>query len=39
MVGWLANEFSLWGIHVQNWMPIALAIIVLWVVYVRAKRR
>jgi hypothetical protein len=39
MVGWLSNEFSLLGIHVQNWMPIALAIVVIWAVHVRARKR
>jgi hypothetical protein len=26
---WLAREFTVLGIHFQNWMPLALAIVVL----------
>jgi hypothetical protein len=33
MAQWLAGEFTLLGVHFQNWMPLALAIIVLWVVF------
>jgi hypothetical protein len=30
---WLAGEFTLLGVHFQNWMALALAIVVLWVVF------
>jgi hypothetical protein len=39
MVGWLADEFSMWGIHLQNWMLVALVIVLLWMIYLRAKTR
>jgi hypothetical protein len=39
MVGWLGDEFSIWGIHLQNWMLLAIVIVVLWIVYLRAKTR
>jgi hypothetical protein len=30
---WLASEFTLFGVHFQNWMPLALAIVVLGVLF------
>jgi hypothetical protein len=37
MARWLVDEFSIWGIHVQNWMMVATAIVVSWLIYLRAK--
>jgi hypothetical protein len=33
MSEWLAGEFALLGVHFQNWMPLALTIIVSWMVF------
>jgi hypothetical protein len=30
---WLVSEFTLFGVHFQNWMPIALVIVVFCVAY------
>jgi hypothetical protein len=30
---WLAGEFSLFGIHFQNWMPLFVAIVLVAVVF------
>lgn len=30
---WLAGEFVFLGVHFQNWMPVALAIVVLAILY------
>jgi hypothetical protein len=30
---WLVSEFPIRGLHLQNWMVVAAAIVVLWVVY------
>jgi hypothetical protein len=27
---WLVGQFALFGVHFQNWMALALAIVVLW---------
>jgi len=29
----LAGEFTVWGIQLQNWMLVAVAIVVLWSLY------
>jgi hypothetical protein len=39
---WLVGDLSVLGVHLQNWMPIAVAIVVLWIVYewiTRGRRR
>jgi hypothetical protein len=36
---WLVDEFSVLGLHLQHWMPVAVAIVVLWVVYEWVSRR
>jgi hypothetical protein len=38
---WLAREFTFLGIHFQNWMPLALAIVMLGVLFqlLRSTRR
>lgn len=33
MADWLIGEFSIFGIQMQNWMPIALAITIVAIVY------
>jgi hypothetical protein len=30
---WLVGEFAVFGVHFQNWMPIAVAIVLLCIVY------
>jgi hypothetical protein len=30
---WLVGQFALFGVHFQNWMAVALVIVVLWVIY------
>jgi hypothetical protein len=30
---WLATDFTFFGVHFQNWMPIALVVVVLCVVF------
>jgi hypothetical protein len=32
MAGWLTGEFVVFGIHFQNWMPIAVALIAVWII-------
>jgi hypothetical protein len=32
MAGWLTGEFVVFGIHIQNWMPIAVALIAVWII-------
>jgi len=39
MVEWLGTHFSIFGIHFQNWMPVAAAIVVLYVLYPWIKGR
>jgi hypothetical protein len=34
MAQWLSADFSLFGIHFENWMPIAVAIVVLFILYI-----
>jgi hypothetical protein len=34
---WLAGEFTFLGVHFQNWMPLALAIIALWVLFLWSR--
>jgi hypothetical protein len=31
---WLAGDFSVLGVHLQNWMPFAAAILALAIVYI-----
>jgi hypothetical protein len=35
---WLTTEFTFLGIQFQNWMVIALAIVVLAIVYAKGRR-
>jgi hypothetical protein len=30
---WLATECPLWGIHFQNWMPVAIGIVMIAILY------
>jgi len=36
---WLVRDFSVLGVHLQNWMPVAVAIVVLWFAYEWISRR
>jgi hypothetical protein len=36
---WLVDDFSVLGVHLQNWMPVAVAIVVLWGAYEWISRR
>jgi hypothetical protein len=33
VANWLVGEFPIPGLHLQNWMVVAAAIVVLWIVY------
>ena len=37
---WLVGEFTVFGIHFQNWMPLAVGIVFLFILYqwLRASR-
>jgi hypothetical protein len=39
MAQWLAAEWSSLGIHFQNWMPVAAAIVVLAILYQFTRKR
>jgi len=34
---WLLGEFTVLGVHFQNWMPVALAIVALGILQARRK--
>jgi len=38
---WLVGEFTFLGIHFQNWMPLTVGIVLLFILYqwLRASRR
>jgi disulfide bond formation protein DsbB len=36
---WLVGQFSIFGIHLQNWMALAFAIVVLWLLYLWLRGR
>jgi len=36
---WLVAQFPVWGIPFQNWMALASAIVLVWVLFVWLKRR
>jgi hypothetical protein len=36
---WLVEEFTIWGASLQNWMAVALAIILIAIVLAWATRR
>ena len=31
MVDWLSDEFVVFGIHLQNWMLLVVAIVAIWI--------
>jgi hypothetical protein len=39
MADWLVANFTIFGVHAQNWMVIALAIILIWIVMARRSNR
>ena len=36
---WLVGQFSILGVHFQNWMAVAFAIVVLWLLYLWLRGR
>jgi hypothetical protein len=39
MGDWLTREFTFLGAHFQNWMPMAIGIVVLFVLYLWIRER
>lgn len=36
---WLVGQFSIFGIQFQNWMAVAVTIVVLWLIYLWLRGR
>jgi hypothetical protein len=36
---WLIEEFSIWGVHFQNWMLVALGIALIGILWAWRKQR